>query len=45
MRLSFFLHRQPRTGSAKNRGWIELVLDRRRPESATEPFAYGWLAS
>ena len=49
MRLSVILHRQPRPGSVKTsatrgRGWSELVLDRRRPESAAAPFAYGWLA-
>jgi len=50
MRLSINLHRQPRPGAAKapatrGRGWSELVLDRRRPESAAAPFAFGWLAS
>ncbi len=49
MRLSIILQRQPRAGSAKStanrgRGWSELVLDRRRPDSAAAPFAFGWLA-
>ena len=50
MRLSIILQRQPRSGPAKStanrgRGWSELVLDRRRPDSAAAPFAFGWLAS
>ncbi len=49
MRLSNILHRKPRLGSTKasvtrGRGWSDLVLDRRRPESAAAPFAFGWLA-
>ncbi len=50
MRLSIILQRQPRSGPAKStanrgRGSSEVMLDRRRPESATAPFAFGWLAS